>query len=70
MRQCELIEPPRSTYYHRPESEENVGLMRVIDETYLAFPFFGSRQMTRCLRRQGHTVDRKRVRCLMAAIGR
>src|SRR5690606_19261513 len=45
------------------------GLMRVIDETYLAFPFFGSRQMTRWLRRQGHRVNRKRVRRLMAAMG-
>ncbi len=30
--------------------------MRVMDETYLAFPFFGSRQMTRWLRRQD-TLD-------------
>jgi putative transposase len=43
--------------------------MRVIDETYLAFPFFGSRQMTRWLRRQGHRMKRKRVRRLMAAMG-
>jgi putative transposase len=41
----------------------------VIDETYLAFPFFGSRQMTRWLRRQGHRMKRKRVRRLMAAMG-
>jgi len=70
-RQCELLELPRSTYYHRPEpeSDENLALMRVIDETYLAYPFFGSRQMTRWLRRQGHTVNRKRVRRLMAAMG-
>lgn len=70
-RQCELLELPRSTYYHRaePESDENLTVMRVIDETYLALPFFGSRQMTRWLRRQGHTVNRKRVRRLMAAMG-
>lgn len=70
-RQCELLELPRSTYYHRPEpeSDENLALMRVIDETYLAHPFFGSRQMTRWLRRQGHRVNRKRVRRLMAAMG-
>jgi putative transposase len=43
--------------------------MRVIDETYLAYPSFGSRQITRWLRRQGHTVNRKRVRRLMAAMG-
>lgn len=43
--------------------------MRVIDQTYPAYLFFGSRQMMRWLRRQGHTVNRKRVRRLMAAMG-
>lgn len=46
-----------------------LALMRVIDGTYLAFPFFGSRQTTRRLCRQGHRVNRKRVRRLMAAMG-
>jgi putative transposase len=43
--------------------------MREIDETYLAHPFFGSRQMTRWLQRQGHAVNRKRVRRLMQLMG-
>lgn len=43
--------------------------MRVIDEVYLAYPFFGSRQMTRWLQRQGHRVNRKRVRRLMRTMG-
>jgi putative transposase len=43
--------------------------MRIIDETYLAYPFFGSRQMTRWLRRQGDTVNRKRVQRLMRLMG-
>lgn len=70
-RQCELLALPRSTYYHRPEPEtdQNLTLMRVIDETYLAYPFFGSRQMTRWLQRQGHAVNRKRVRRLMRTMG-
>lgn len=69
--QCELLGLPRSTYYHDPlpESDENERLMRVIDETYLAFPFFGSRQMTLWLRKQGHRVNRKRVRRLMRIMG-
>jgi putative transposase len=70
-RQCELLDLPRSSYYHKPEPEtdENLRLMRVIDETYLAYPVFGSRQMTRWLRRQGHLVNRKRVRRLMQQMG-
>ena len=45
------------------------GLMRLIDETYLVYPFFGSRRMTRWLRRQGHAVNRKRVQRLMREMG-
>ena len=69
--QCALLGLPRSSYYHRvqPESDENARLMRVIDETYLAYPFFGSRQMTLWLQRQGHRVNRKRVRRLMRVMG-
>jgi putative transposase len=69
--QCELLGLPRSSYYHVPalEPEENLRLMRVIDETYLAYPFFGSRQMARWLRRQGHRVNRKRVQRLMRRMG-
>ncbi|MGH3598552.1 MAG: IS3 family transposase [Mycobacterium sp.] len=71
MRQCELLGLARASYYHRPEPEpdENLRLMRVIDETYLAYPVFGSRQMARWLRRQGHAVNRKRVQRLMRLMG-
>ena len=69
--QCTLLGLPRSSYYHRPrpESDENHRLRRVIDETYLAYPFFGSRQMTHWLREQGYEVNRKRVRRLMGVLG-
>jgi len=68
---CELLGLARASYYHRPEPEtdQNLQLMRVIDETYLAYPVFGSRQMTRWLRRQGYPVNRKRVRRLMLQLG-
>ena len=70
-RQCELLGLPRGSFYYRPASEKdaNLALMRVIDETYLAYPFFGSRQMTRWLRAQGYAVNRKRVRRLMHRMG-
>jgi putative transposase len=69
--QCALVGLPRSSYYHRPlpESDENQRLMRLIDETYLAYPFYGSRQMTLWLRARDHDVNRKRVRRLMRAMG-
>lgn len=43
--------------------------MRVIDEQYLRTPFYGSRQMTAWLRRQGYPVNRKRVARLMRLMG-
>jgi putative transposase len=70
-RQCRLLALPRSTSYHRPKprSATDLRLMRVIDELYLLYPFYGSRQMLRTLRRQGYTISRKRVRRLMLEMG-
>lgn len=70
-RQCRLLGLPRSSYYHRPKPKpvDDLALMRVIDEVYLAQPTFGSRQMMRWLRRQGYEINRKRVRRLMRLMG-
>ena len=61
----------RSGWYYRPagESEENLALMRLIDEQYLHTPWYGARQMMRHLRREGHRVGRKRIRRLMRLMG-
>jgi putative transposase len=65
--QCELLGLNRSTAYYAPagETEENLCLMRRIDEQYLKTPFYGSRRMTVWLAQQGFDVNRKRVRRLM-----
>ena len=70
-RQCELLDLPRSTYYYEPQTEsyENLLLMRLIDEEYLAHPFLGSRKMTTYLRNLGFNVNRKRVQRLMRKMG-
>ena len=70
-RQCELVRIARSSFYYQPsgESELNLGLMRLIDAQYLRTPWYGSRQMTRYLRRQGHAINRKRVARLMTLMG-
>jgi putative transposase len=66
-RQCELLGLSRSSYYYQPvpESEENLRLMRRIDEHYLERPNKGSRTMTVWLNEHGEEVNRKRVRRLM-----
>jgi len=70
-RQCQLLGISRGGLYYRPkgESELNLQLMREIDEQYLKTPWYGSRQMVRHLRRQGHEVGRKRIRRLMRKMG-
>ncbi len=71
VRQCELSQISRSSFYYRPtgESSLNLKLMRMIDEQYLRTPFYGSRQMARYLRRQGYKVGRKRIQRLMRKMG-
>ena len=71
VRQCELVSVSRSTFYREPAPETalNLTLMRLVDEQFLETPWYGSRQMMRYLRRQGHTVGRERVRRLMARMG-
>jgi putative transposase len=70
-RQCLLLSLSRSSIYHAPkgESPANLALMRRIDELFLKYPFYGSRQMTRQLRREGVAVGRHRVRRLMRLMG-
>ena len=70
-RQCDILTISRSSYYYTPkgESPENLMLMRRIDELFLKYPFYGSRQMVRQLRREGIEVGRHRVRRLMRLMG-
>ena len=70
-RQCELLGLARSRYYALPhgESQENLRLMRLIDEQYTRTPFYGSPKMTVWLREQGEAVNHKRVERLMRVMG-
>jgi putative transposase len=66
-RQCALLQLSRSTLYYRPkgESAENLRFMEIIDKQFLETPWYGSRQMARHMKRQGHKCGRHRVRRLM-----
>jgi putative transposase len=71
VRQCELIALARSTAYYRERdiSEEDLKLMRLIDEMHLERPFYGSRRIRDWLEDRGHRVNRKRVQRLMRLMG-
>lgn len=70
-RQCELLSLNRTGIYYQPvlENAENLKLMRIIDEQFMETPFYGTRQMTRHLLRQGFKVSRKRIKRLMRIMG-
>ena len=70
-RQCELLGISRSSLYYEPcpESEENLGLMRRLDELHLDHPVYGSRRLTVLLQREGRSVNRKRVMRLLQVMG-
>ena len=70
-RQCQLLGLGRSGLYYdpRPESAENLELMRLLDEQYTRTPFYGIRRMTAWLRAQGHAVNHKRVGRLLRLLG-
>lgn len=71
VRQCRLLEVPRSSFYYRPApvSAEDLDLMRRIDAIHLDYPFLGSRRVQDELGRAGLRVNRKKIRRLMRAMG-
>ena len=70
-RQCALLGVARSGVYRakKPANDNDVALIRRIDELFTAWPFLGSRRMTAMLRAAGEMVNRKRVQRLMCRMG-
>ena len=62
-RQCDLRQLRLSSYYrprsYHAEGPDNLEFMKVIDETFLRHPFYGSRKITACLIRKSISVNRK-----------
>jgi len=70
-RQCALLGVARSGVYRqrKPANDNDLGLMRRIDELFTAWPFLGSRRMTEMLKAEGEAINRKRVQRLMRKMG-
>jgi len=66
-----LVGISRSGFYYEPvpESEENLALMRRLDELHLDHPVYGSRRLRALLQREGRWVNRKRVARLLELMG-
>ena len=71
VRQCRLLDISRSSVYYRSSeaTQEDLDYIKLMDRQYLATPFYGSRQFSVWLRKQGYCVNRKRVRRLMQLMG-
>ena len=69
--QCELVGANRSSVYYEPvgESQENLQLMRLMDEHHLKHPTEGVLQMQDFLFLLGFLVNHKRVRRLLRKMG-
>lgn len=70
-RQCALLALARSGIYRpRPAAnDDDLAVMRQLDELFLAHPFLGSRRMAAMLRAESRPINRKRVQRLMRVMG-
>lgn len=69
--QCELLGISRSSFYYKPvpESEENLAIMRYLDEQYMETPFYGVERLLVSLVMMGYKINVKRLRRLMKLVG-
>jgi putative transposase len=70
-RQCTLLSVARSGFYRPPipANDDEMALMRRLDELFTAWPFLGSRRIAVMLRGEGFSINRKRVQRLMRRMG-
>src|SRR5947209_13645788 len=70
-RQCAMLGIARSGVYRlpRPANDDDLTLLRRIDELFTRWPFLGSRRITAMLRAEGQAINRKRVQRLMRRMG-
>ena len=70
-KQSTLLKVSRSSVYYKPLplSEDELKLMRTIDELHLEHPFAGSRMLRDLLQRDGVRVGRRHMRTVMRRMG-
>jgi putative transposase len=69
LREDQTIQELAAHYQPKATSKETLAIMNRMDELFMLYPFFGSRQMTVVLQREGISIGRHRVRRLMRIMG-
>jgi putative transposase len=69
--QCEILSFNRSSLYYEKLalSEADQTILDEMDKIFMEFPIYGSRRMSRELRRRGFKIGRFKVRTLMRILG-
>jgi putative transposase len=71
-RQCQILSISRSSAYYQPQGprDDELRLMRQLDELHLVYPFYGARRLRDALwDEHGLIVNRKRIRRFMQLMG-
>ena len=68
-----MLDLNRSSVYYAPRAKqfntEILALLRIVDEVYTQYPFFGTRQMASYLRTKGYDVEREQIRGIYERLG-
>lgn len=71
--QCEILDLNRASIYYTPRpktlSEEELALLRLVDEVYTKYPFFGTRQMSDYISLHHHACKRHETRWAYEYLG-
>jgi len=69
--QCDVLGLARSSYYYKPipEKEENLLLMKRIEEIHYRYPEYGYRKVFEVLQREDYKVGEKKIERLWSRLG-
>lgn len=71
--QCRILNISRSNIYYTPQerayTDDQLSLMRLVDEIYTQYPFFGTRQMSDYITLHHYLVKRHEIRFVYEKLG-
>jgi len=62
---CQVMDVNPSSYYYKPQGQDDLEVLSWIEEILLRFTRYGYRRVAAQLRRDGHSINHKRVQRIM-----